>query len=127
MSISDPIGDMLARIKNAIAVGKKSVEVPFSKIKRDIAKVLVEKGYLENVEKVKSNLILHISFKDGRPVLTGAKRVSKPGLRVYTKYKDIPIVKEGFGISILSTSKGVMSGDEARKLKLGGEILCFIW
>jgi small subunit ribosomal protein S8 len=127
MSISDPIGDMLARIKNAIAVGKKSVEVPFSKIKRDVAKVLVEKGYLENVEKVKSNLILHISFKDGRPVLTGAKRVSKPGLRVYTKYKDIPIVKEGFGISILSTSKGVMSGDEARKLKLGGEILCFIW
>lgn len=127
MLISDPTGDMLARIKNALAAGKESVTVPLSKVKKGIADVMVKGGYLEKVEVEGNRLKLYFAFKMEKPMITGVKRISKPGLRVYTGYRKIPRVKEGMGMCILSTPKGIMSDIEARKQKVGGEILCFIW
>jgi small subunit ribosomal protein S8 len=137
MSVSDPIADMLTRIRNAATTGQAIVAMPTSKVKVEIAKILKEEGYLEGFEvadgEIPAQKVLRIKIKyigerrERRPVLTGLVRVSRPGRRVYTKKQDIPWVLAGMGVAILSTPKGVMTGQRARQLNLGGEILCKIW
>jgi small subunit ribosomal protein S8 len=137
MSVSDPIADMLTRIRNAVMAGQTMTAMPSSKIKVAIAEILKSEGFVENFEVVDGERIgqqmLRVRLKyigdrrERRTILTGLKRVSKPGRRVYTGKQDIPWVLSGMGISILSTSKGVMTGREARKLGVGGEVVCKIW
>lgn len=137
MSVSDPIADMLTRIRNAVLVGQATVAMPSSKIKIQIADILKEEGYLEKVEVVDGERpnqpILRVRVKyigkrrERQSVLTGLERISRPGRRVYTKKQDIPWVLSGIGIAILSTPKGVMTGQKARSLGVGGELLCKIW
>jgi len=133
MVVNDPIGDMLIRIKNGYLARKDVVEVPYSKMKEEIAKLLVKEGYLKNLKSqmsnVKSGKILRIELKyEGkRPAIEGVKRISKPGVRIYAKAGEIPKVKYGFGITIVSTSKGIMTGREAKKKNLGGEVICQVW
>ena len=137
MSFTDPIGDMLTRIRNAVMAGQTMTAMPSSKIKVAIAEILKSEGFVENFEVVDGERIgqqmLRVRLKyigdrrERRTILTGLKRVSKPGRRVYTGKQDIPWVLSGMGISILSTSKGVMTGREARKLGVGGEVVCKVW
>lgn len=137
MSVSDPIADMLTRIRNAATTGQVAVAMPNSKMKTEIAKILKEEGFLESYEVANSEIpaqrILRLKIKyigerrERQPVLTGVVRVSRPGRRVYTKKQDIPWVLAGMGIAILSTPKGIMTGQRARQLNLGGEILCKVW
>ena len=128
--LTDPISDFLTRFKNAARAGKEEFSVPHSRIKADIAKILQEEGYIWNFE-VQEGSITEIKVKpryvDGRAVLTDLKRVSRPGRRHYVGSGDIPRVMSGLGIAILSTSKGVMSGGSAKKQKLGGELLAYVW
>jgi small subunit ribosomal protein S8 len=132
MSMSDPLADMLTRLRNAVMVKFDSVEMPLSTVKVDIAKVLKEEGYIRDYQ-VKTDDIqgtLKIDLKYGpnrETVITGLKRVSKPGLRKYTKVNDIPKVLNGLGIAIISTSKGVVTDKTARALNSGGEIICEVW
>jgi small subunit ribosomal protein S8 len=132
MSMSDPLADMLTRLRNAVIVKFDSVEMPLSTVKVDIAKVLKEEGYIRDYQ-VKTDDIqgtLKIDLKYGpnrETVITGLKRVSKPGLRKYTKVNDIPKVLNGLGIAIISTSKGVVTDKTARALNSGGEIICEVW
>ncbi len=137
MSVSDPISDMLTRIRNAAMAGHAVVALPSSKIKVAIAKILKEEGYISGYEivdgKVAGSKVLRIRLKyvgerrERRPVITGLERVSRPGRRVYTGKREIPWVLSGIGISILTTPKGVMTGQRARQLGVGGEILCKVW
>jgi small subunit ribosomal protein S8 len=137
MSVSDPISDMLTRIRNAALAGHTTVALPSSKIKVAIAKILKEEGYIGGYEIVDGAIagskILRIRLKyvgerrDRRPVITGLERVSRPGRRVYTGKREIPWVLSGIGIAILSTPKGVMTGQRARQLGVGGEVLCKVW
>jgi len=137
MSVSDPIADMLTRIRNAVMAGQTMTAMPSSKMKVAIAEILKSEGFVENFEVVDGDLVgqqvLRVRLKyigerrERRSILTGLKRVSKPGRRVYTGKQDIPWVLSGMGISILSTSKGVMTGREARKLGVGGEVVCKVW
>ncbi len=129
---SDPIADMLTRIRNGSMVQHKQVVMPSSKIKASIAKILQEEGFIEGYsvtdEKPQPNLVLRLKYTGrGEPVITGLERVSKPGKRVYTGHQSIPWVRAGLGISILSTPKGLMTGRQARRNKLGGEIVCKVW
>jgi small subunit ribosomal protein S8 len=132
MSMSDPLADMLTRLRNAVMVKFDSVEMPLSTVKVDVAKVLKEEGYIRDYQ-VKTDDIqgtLKIDLKYGpnkETVITGLKRVSKPGLRKYTKVNDIPKVLNGLGIAIISTSKGVVTDKTARALNSGGEIICEVW
>jgi small subunit ribosomal protein S8 len=127
----DPISDMLTSIKNAQAVFKETVEIPFSNLKYEIAKILEKEKFIEKVEKKgkKTKRIIEITLKyqDKAPAISGLKRISKPGQRIYLPAKKIKRVKGGYGIAIISTSKGLMTNKEARKKKLGGEVLCEIW
>ena len=127
----DPITDMLNRIRNAQAVLHPQVEVPFSNLKLEIAKVLEKKGFIEKVtrsgKKEKKSLEITLKYENKVPAITGLKRVSKQGQRIYLSAKKIRKVKGGYGITIISTSKGLMTGREARRQKLGGEILCEVW
>ena len=126
--MTDPIADMLTRIRNANQMRNKEVAVPTSKMKVEIAKILDTEGFIENYT-VKDN-ILTLTLKYGQNkerVITGLKRISKPGLRVYAKAEEIPKVLNGLGIAIISTSKGIMTDKEARKLSLGGEVIAYIW
>lgn len=128
--LTDPISDFLTRFKNAARAGNEEFTAPYSKIKADIAGILQQEGYIWKFEVVTGDrTLLKVSPKyvDGRPVLTDLKRVSKPGRRQYVGSQDIPRVLSDLGISILSTSKGVMSGGQAKRQKLGGEILANIW
>lgn len=128
--LTDPISDFLTRFKNAARAGNEEFTAPYSKIKADIAEILKQEGYLWKYEVVtgeRTELKVSPKFIDGRPVLTDLKRISKPGRRQYVGSQDIPRVLSGLGISILSTSKGVMSGASAKRQKLGGEILANIW
>jgi small subunit ribosomal protein S8 len=128
--LTDPISDFLTRFKNAARAGNEEFTAPYSKIKADIAEILKQEGYIWKYEVVtgeRTELKLSPKFVDGRPVLTDLKRVSKPGRRQYVGSQEIPRVLSGLGISILSTSKGVMSGASAKRQKLGGEILANIW
>jgi small subunit ribosomal protein S8 len=137
MSVSDPIGDMLTRIRNAIMAGHTMMALPSSKVKENIARILQEEGYISTFEvvdgKVAGSKLLRINLKyvgdrrDRRSVISGLERVSSPGRRVYTNKQEIPWVLSGLGIAILSTPKGVMTGQRARQLGVGGEILCKVW
>lgn len=132
MVMSDPIADMLTRIRNANTVRHETVEMPASKIKRQIAEILKNEGFIRDAEYIEDNKqgIIRIFLKYGpnnERVITGLKRISKPGLRVYTKASEIPRVLGGLGIAILSTSKGVMTDKQARQLKTGGEVICYVW
>ena len=130
--MTDPIADMLTRIRNAAGARKASVDMPWSRLKAKIARVLVEEGYLESstvVEATPRN-VLRIGLRyDGqrRSVIAGVKRVSRPSLRVYVGVKDIPNVRRGLGINLLSTPRGVLVDREARRAKVGGEVICTIW
>jgi len=132
MVVTDPIADMLTRIRNANQMRYKEVEVPASKMKMEIARILKEEGFIVDykVNKNDKQDIIVLTLKYGQKkerVITGLKRISKPGLRVYAKACDIPKVLNGLGIAIVSTSKGVMTDKEARKESLGGEVLAYIW
>jgi len=135
MTMTDPIADMLTRIRNAIMAGHSYVVVPGSKIKLAIVKILKEEGFIENYDVTKDRpqpmIRIWLKYRGGRKdrrcAITGLKRVSKPGRRVYTGKREIPWVLSGMGIAILSTSKGIMTGKQARRLGVGGEVLCYIW
>jgi small subunit ribosomal protein S8 len=132
MTVNDPISDMLTRMRNALAVRKRYVVIPASKLLVEIARVLKSEGYIEHysVTKDRPQPMLRVQLKydaDEEPVLSGLQRVSKPGRRVYTKRQNIPLVLSGMGISVLSTPRGVMTGKQAHRLGVGGEILCYIW
>ena len=127
---TDPIADMLTRIRNAIMVRREEVVVPKSKMKAEIAKILVKEGYVETIEEIDEGKTLKLVFKmtDGKQkVIQGLRRISKPGLRVYSESKDLPKVLSGLGIAIISTSKGLMTDKEAREKNLGGEVLAYVW
>lgn len=132
MQITDPIADMLTRIRNANNSKHATVDIPASNIKKAIANILLNEGYIKGVEYIDDNIqgVIRISLKYGenkQKVLSGLKRVSKPGLRIYAAKDNIPRVLKGLGIAIISTSKGVMTDKEARRLNVGGEVLAFIW
>jgi small subunit ribosomal protein S8 len=132
MVVTDPIADMLTRIRNANQMRYKEVAMPTSRLKYDIAKILREEGYIQSykIEKgeVQDNLVLLLKYGSKKErVITGLKRISKPGLRVYAKVENIPMVMNGLGIAIISTSKGIMTDKRARKEQLGGEVLAYIW
>ena len=133
MTMSDPIADMLTRIRNANTAKHDTVDVPASKMKVAIAEILLKEGYIKSyeVEEVGSFKTIHIKLKYGKnkneKVISGLKRISKPGLRVYANTEDLPKVLGGLGIAIISTNKGVLTDKEARKLNVGGEVLAFIW
>ncbi len=132
MTMTDPIADMLTRIRNANRAYHEVVDIPASKLKEDIAKILKEEGYIKGYQVVQENGFNVIRVKmhygsDKMRAITGIKRISKPGLRIYAKKDEIPRVLGGLGISVVSTSRGVMTGQEAKKAGLGGEVLCYVW
>ena len=132
MTVTDPIGDMLTRMRNAIIVRHDSVMVPSSSVKLAIAKILREEGFIKDYEVVKGKtqrvIKINLKYDDkNQPMLTGLERVSKPGMRVYSQNSEITRVYGGMGISIISTPKGVMTGQSARRQGVGGEILCNVW
>ena len=128
--MTDPISDMLTRIRNANQALLPAIELPHSKVKESIAKILKKEGYVSevNVEgKVKKTIKLKLKYEGRKGVIEGLRRVSTPGLRRYTGSTEIPRVRGGLGVSIVSTSEGVMTGNDARKKNIGGELLCYIW
>lgn len=133
MTMSDPIADMLTRIRNANTAKHDTVDVPASKMKTAIAEILLNEGYIKKYDIVEDGAFktIHITLKYGadknEKVISGLKRISKPGLRVYANTEDMPKVLGGLGIAIVSTNKGVVTDKEARKLGVGGEVLCFVW
>lgn len=132
MSVSDPIGDMLTRIRNACMARHGTVAIPASKMKLAIADILKHEGFVReySIEQGSpcDSIVISLKYTDDRQsVITGLKRVSKPGLRIYTKRDDIPRVRGGLGMSILSTPKGVLAGHDAWQQRVGGEVLCYIW
>lgn len=132
MVVTDPIADMLTRIRNANQMRYKDVTMPSSKLKLEIAKILKSEGFIQSykIEKgdVQDNIVLTLKYGQKKErVITGLKRISKPGLRVYAKVDEIPTVLNGLGIAIVSTSKGLMTNKQAHKERLGGEVLAFIW
>ena len=131
MVVTDPIADMLTRIRNALTAKHSDVKIPTSKVKTAIAEILLEEGYIEAVEKVEDgvNSYMNITLKygAGRSVINGLKRVSKPGLRVYANCEDLPKVLNGLGIAIISTSKGIMTDKKARTANVGGEVMAYVW
>ena len=131
MVVTDPIADMLTRIRNALTAKHETVEIPASKMKKAIAEILLNEGYISNVEMkedgVQGSILVTLKYSKEGNVISGLKRISKPGLRVYAKSNEIPKVLNGLGIAILSTSKGIMTDKEARANNLGGEVLAFVW
>ena len=132
MVVTDTIADMLTRIRNANQMRYQEVSVPASNLKVSLAKILKEEGFIEDYKVVNDNVqgTIELTLKYGQNkerVITGLKRISKPGLRVYAKADEVPKVLNGLGIAVISTSKGVMTDKEARKQNLGGEVLCYIW
>ena len=133
MTMSDPIADMLTRIRNANTAKHDTVDVPASKMKLAIAKILLDEGYIAKYDVIEDGNFktIHITLKYGadknEKIITGLKRISKPGLRVYANREELPKVLGGLGIAIISTNQGVVTDKEARKLNIGGEVLCFIW
>jgi len=131
MTVTDPIADMLTRIRNAIMAGHDAVLVPSSKMKLSIANILKEEGFIDRYEVLKgkpeSMIKVHLKYAENQPAILGLERVSKPGLRVYAESRKIPRVYGGLGVAIVSTSKGIMTGRVAWRQHLGGEILCYVW
>lgn len=132
MIVTDPIADMLTRVRNALTIKRQTVEVPASKTKNAIAEILFNEGYIEKYELVDDGKYKSIKMTlkygpNGEKVIQGLKRISKPGLRVYAECNDIPMVLNGLGIAIVSTNKGIMTDKEARRQNVGGEVLAFVW
>jgi len=132
MSLTDPIADMLTRIRNALLVKKKDVAMPSSRLKVDVAKILKEEGYIKNFKVIDDNkqgsLIITLKYtENSRSAITGLQKISKPGCRIYCKRDVIPKVLDGLGIAIVSTSQGIASGKKCEERGLGGEVLCYIW
>jgi len=131
MVVTDPIADMLTRIRNALTAKHETVEIPASNMKKAIADILLNEGYISNVEvkndDVQGSIVVTLKYSKDGNVISGLKRISKPGLRVYAKSNEIPKVLNGLGIAILSTSKGIMTDKQARANNLGGEVLAFVW
>lgn len=132
MSMTDPIADMLTRIRNANNAGHKTVEIPASKEKKAILKILLDEGYIKNYETIDNGNqgVLKVTLKYGEDksrVIAGLKRISKPGLRIYVGKEDVPKVLNGLGVAIMSTSKGVITDKEARNAGVGGEVVCYVW
>ncbi|MDU3751658.1 MAG: 30S ribosomal protein S8 [Peptoniphilus rhinitidis] len=130
--MTDPIADMLSRIRNANNARHKSVDIPCSNIKKEIAQILLDEGYINGFDVVEDDKqgIIKVDLKyseDGEKVISGLKRISKPGLRVYVKCEDVPKVLGGLGIAIISTSKGIITDKMERKEKVGGEVICYVW
>lgn len=133
--ITDPVGDMLTRIRNALLIGRTEVDVPVSKIKVEIARILQAEGYIDSyvIGEEKPAPMIHITLKyygsrrERRPVITHLERVSKPGRRVYSPRQELPRVMSGMGIAIVTTPKGVMTAQQARREGVGGEVLCYVW
>ena len=129
--MTDPIADMLARLRNAAAAGQATLTLPYSKLKSDIAQILKKEGYIKETELVTieghQNITIQTKFVNKTSAITGLKRVSRPGLRRYVGAGEIPRVLGGMGIAVLSTSRGILTGHEARKQKVGGELLAYIW
>ncbi len=132
MSLTDPIADMLTRIRNALLVKKKDVTMPSSRLKVEVAKILKEEGYIKNFKVIDDNkqgsLIITLKYtENSRSVITGLQKISKPGCRIYCKRDVIPKVLDGLGIAIVSTSQGLVSGKKCEEKGVGGEVLCYIW
>lgn len=132
MNTTDPIADMLTRVRNASAARHREVTLPSSKVKRELARILAEEGFIDSFATaagdVQEQLTMRLKYVEGKtPVVSGLKRISKPGLRVYARKTEIPRVLGGLGIAVLSTSRGIMTGSQARSLNLGGEVLCYVW
>ena len=132
MVMTDPIADLLTRVRNANSARHEVVEVPSSKVKKAVAHILLEEGYVKGIEEYNDGVVpmMRIALKYGsnkERVITGLKRISKPGLRVYCKADEVPKVLNGLGVAVISTSQGVLPDREARKLGLGGEVICYIW
>ena len=132
MQITDPIADLLTRIRNANSAKHETVDIPASNLKKAVAEILLEEGYIKNFQVIDDNTqgLIRITLKYGenkQKVITGLKRVSKPGLRVYASCEELPKVLKGLGIAIISTSKGVMTDKKARRENVGGEVLAFVW
>ena len=130
--MTDPIADLLTRIRNAIMAGHKVVEAPASNLKKEIARILLEEGYIKGydvIEDGKQGLIrMQLKYgKNGEKVITGIKKISKPGMRVYADRNNVPKVLNGIGISVISTSKGIVTDKQARELGVGGEVICYVW
>ena len=132
MHITDPIADMLTRIRNANSAKHETVDIPASNMKKAIAQILLDEGYIASYKVIEDEKqgVIRVTLKYGEnkaQVITGLRRVSKPGLRIYSNVEDMPKVMKGLGIAIVSTSKGIMTDREARKLNVGGEVLAFVW
>ena len=132
MQITDAVADMLTRIRNAVSAKHDTVTVPASNVKKAIAQILVDEGYVKSFQVIEDGKqgIIRITLKYGEnksPVITGLRRVSKPGLRIYSSCEDMPKVRKGLGIAVVSTSKGIMTDKKARELHVGGEVLAFVW
>ena len=132
MTMTDPVADMLTRIRNANIAGHATVDIPASKIKKNIAEILVKEGYIKGYEIVEGETqdTIRVAMKygpDKTKVITGIKKISKPGLKVYAKADEVPKVLGGLGIAIISTSSGLITDKEARKLGVGGEVICYVW
>lgn len=132
MVMTDPIADMLTRIRNSNNAKHETVDIPASNMKKSLANILLEEGFVKNVEEIEDGaqgtIRVELKYGDNKEkVITGLKRISKPGLRVYVKGNEIPKVLGGLGIAILSTSKGIMTDKEARKENVGGEVICYVW
>jgi small subunit ribosomal protein S8 len=131
MTVTDPVADMLTRIRNAIMAGHDSVLVPSSGVKLSIARILKEEGFVDDYETLEGKpqrmIRLRLKYVDKQPALLGLEKASKPGLRVYVNRREVPRVYGGLGLAIVSTSQGVMTGQEAWRRHLGGEVLCYVW
>jgi len=131
MSVTDPIADMLTMIRNAVRTKKEAIDVPASNLKREIVKILKEERYIKNYKIIRDNkqnvIRIFLKYNGNEPVITDIIRVSKPSRRVYKKWEEIPKVRNGLGIAIISTSKGIMTDKQARALKIGGEIICYVY
>jgi small subunit ribosomal protein S8 len=132
MAVTDPIADMLTRIRNAILAKHETVMVPASRMKLSIVRILKEEGFITDYEVIRGKpervINIHLKYLDGsQPAISGLKRVSRPGLKTYIKQKEIPRIYGGLGVTIISTSQGLKTGQQARRLGIGGEILCYVW
>lgn len=131
MSVTDPVGDYLSRIRNAIAAKHEKVDIPASRVKLELTKILKEEGFIQNYklqeDKKQGAIRIFLRYTDGVSVITGLKQITKPGRRMFSRKDDVPKVFSGLGISIVSTSKGIMTGDKSAKIGVGGEVLCEIW
>ena len=129
--MTDPIADMLTRIRNAITAKKETVEIPASNMKKAIADILLSEGYVKDVKVVEDGyngtIVVSLKYSDKKSVISGLKRISKPGLRTYSGVEDMPKVLGGLGTVILSTNKGILTGKQAKAANVGGEVLCYVW